>query len=190
MVNTLSPEYEKQIKKLHSESNWGNSGATWFHEIQRTVKGFGHPLATLEVDSILDYGCGKGTMKEVLEKYMFDGKIYEYDPGIEGKEKLPEEDIVDLVISTDVLEHIEPEYLDVVLEEIRAYSHKYAFLVIACKPAKAILPDGRNAHLIVEPPDWWLKKLREKFQGYSVFPLGDRPLHEKKKNLAVWIIKR
>jgi hypothetical protein len=30
---------------------------------------------------------------------------------------------------------------------------------IACYPAKKHLPDGRNAHLIVESPDWWRKQL-------------------------------
>jgi hypothetical protein len=30
---------------------------------------------------------------------------------------------------------------------------------IACYPAKKYLPDGRNAHLIVELPEWWRKQL-------------------------------
>jgi hypothetical protein len=30
---------------------------------------------------------------------------------------------------------------------------------IACYPAKKHLPDGRNAHLIVESPAWWREQL-------------------------------
>ena len=30
---------------------------------------------------------------------------------------------------------------------------------IACYPAKKQLPDGRNAHLIVEKPEWWREQL-------------------------------
>ena len=39
------------------------------------------------------------------------------------------------------------------------YFTKSAWLIIACYPAKKILPDGRNAHLIVENPTWWLDKI-------------------------------
>jgi hypothetical protein len=31
-------------------------------------------------------------------------------------------------------------------------------------PAKKILPDGRNAHLIQQPPSWWLPKFMERFE--------------------------
>jgi hypothetical protein len=30
-----------------------------------------------------------------------------------------------------------------------------------------VLPDGRNAHLIQEPPEWWLPKLLERFDLYT-----------------------
>ena len=36
--------------------------------------------------------------------------------------------------------------------------------VIATGPAKKILDDGRNAHLIQEGPDWWLPKLMQRFE--------------------------
>jgi len=33
------------------------------------------------------------------------------------------------------------------------------FFRIACYHAKKHLPDGRNAHLIVESPEWWRDKI-------------------------------
>ena len=32
--------------------------------------------------------------------------------------------------------------------------------LVACHPAKKYLSDGRNAHLIVENPEWWKCKLQ------------------------------
>jgi hypothetical protein len=36
-------------------------------------------------------------------------------------------------------------------------------LVISLIPAKKTLPDGRNAHLILEKPHWWKDKLANYF---------------------------
>ena len=36
-------------------------------------------------------------------------------------------------------------------------------LVISLVPAKKTLPDGRNAHLILQTPDWWRDKLSSYF---------------------------
>ena len=60
---------------------------------------------------------------------------------------------------TDVLEHIEPDCVDMVIEDIFRLTKRAAFLVIANRPALRALPDGRNAHLIQEGPEWWLPKL-------------------------------
>jgi hypothetical protein len=35
--------------------------------------------------------------------------------------------------------------------------------VISLVPAKKTLPDGRNAHLILQTPDWWRDKLSSYF---------------------------
>jgi hypothetical protein len=32
--------------------------------------------------------------------------------------------------------------------------------LIACHPAKKGLSDGRNAHLIIEQPEWWKQKIQ------------------------------
>ena len=45
---------------------------------------------------------------------------------------------------------------------------KYQYHLIACHPAKKKLRDGRNAHLIIEQPNWWRNKL-EKYNWSFVF---------------------
>jgi hypothetical protein len=45
---------------------------------------------------------------------------------------------------------------------------KSAWLIVACYPAKKILPDGRNAHLSVHEPDWWIEKIKETFSNTTI----------------------
>jgi len=42
------------------------------------------------------------------------------------------------------------------------------WLRIDTRPAKKILAGGRNAHFILESPDWWRKKVAEFFDGEIV----------------------
>mgnify|MGYP007000267248 len=66
---------------------------------------------------------------------------------------LPEK--TDLVYSSDVLEHIEVDQLETVIDKLYSIANKYQYHLIACHPAKKRLSDGRNAHLIIEKPEWW-----------------------------------
>jgi hypothetical protein len=64
-----------------------------------------------------------------------------------------------MVCCIDVLEHIEPEYLDNVLDHLATLTEAVALLSIHTGPAVKTLTDGRNAHLTQQPMDWWLPKL-------------------------------
>lgn len=149
-VNDLiSPEYCELQKQLHTSQVYGVSG-------YRRVDDVLAMMAEFKATSVLDYGCGKGIIKSCLGDV-----IREYDPAVEGKDGPPEE--ADIVVCTDVLEHIEPEKLDNVLEHIRTLARKAVFVNISTAPAKKILADGRNAHLIVEDADWWRERLAVRF---------------------------
>jgi hypothetical protein len=107
--------------------------------------------------SILDYGCGGAALSRYLSLPIFNFDIcrpeYAHEPPA-----------ADLVVCFDVLEHVEPEYLDEVIRHIKSKTRKVAHFVIANVPDETkLLPDGRNPHLIVEPPNWWYAKLREHF---------------------------
>jgi hypothetical protein len=145
----LSPEYREQLQFMHlcAERNWGSSGHAWAGR----VKALAHHV---QARSILDYGSGAGTLKPLL----FGFNVSEYDPGIPGKDNPPEP--ADLIVCTDVMEHIEPECLESVIAHIHQLTKRAAFFVIATREAHAILPDGRNAHLIVRRGKWWIKMLR------------------------------
>lgn len=149
----ISEAYRDLNAKLHDANpQYGVSGARWADEVMALC-------AQVNSTDILDYGCGKRTLaKQLPIKYV----VTNYDPAIPEYSQIPKPH--DIVVCTDVLEHIEPEYLDAVLDDIKRVTRKVAFLVVATRPAKKILDDGRNAHLIQQDYRWWLPKLLDRFE--------------------------
>lgn len=146
----ITAEYRKLNAALHASNQaYGTSGVKHAQEVVRL-------RARLNTHSVLDYGCGKGTLAAALPF-----PIWEYDPAIVGKDRAPV--ARDLVVCTDVLEHIEPELIDVVLADLARCTRKLGFFMIHIGPAMKVLADGRNAHLIQEPPEWWLGRLKTLF---------------------------
>lgn len=147
----ISPEYLKQNEMLH-ESNpyYGVSGSKYTAEVLKLAQELG-------TQDVLDYGCGKGTLAKSLPF-----SIKEYDPAIKEKSAVP--GVSDLVVCTDVLEHIEPDYIHNVLGDIARCTLKKAFFIIATGPAMKTLPDGRNTHLIQKDKTWWSEKILEHFK--------------------------
>jgi len=61
---------------------------------------------------------------------------------------------------TDVMEHIPPEQVDAVLQNIfRSANHVY--FQISCEKDHCGALIGEHLHLTVQPYEWWLKKLQE-----------------------------
>ena len=147
LQHLISDEYRAQNIQLHSsEKGFGGDG----HKSAAFIYNFAREIGAT---NILDYGCGVGTLKTRLREFGFDTFIGEYDPAISGKDILPKP--ADLVVCTDVLEHVEPEKIEEVIAHIYGLTVKGCYLNIAMRPAKRILPDGRNAHLIVEGENFW-----------------------------------
>lgn len=70
----------------------------------------------------------------------------------------------DLVVCSDVLEHIERECIVSVLLDLQSLTSKVLFIDVAMREAKKVLADGRNAHLIQESGSWWLTELIHFFE--------------------------
>lgn len=160
----ISPEYKKLNAQLHDDrDDYGSNG-------QRHADAVAHYAENYLCSSILDYGCGKGTLAKAMRE-RFNRDVAEYDPCIEGKDALPEP--ADLVVCTDVLEHIEPEMLDNVLNHLRDLTKNIGLFLVHTGPAKKILQDGRNAHLIQQHPHWWLQKIIYRWDLVSFTRLKD-----------------
>jgi SAM-dependent methyltransferase len=145
----ITEEYRGLNKQLHVDRpDYGAGTATGKH-----VPQIRDLASALHTDDILDYGCGKGHLARALSHMI----INEYDPAMEGKDAPPAP--AGLVVCLDVMEHVEPGCLDDVLDDLLRCTLKGIFLTVATRPAMKTLADGRNAHLIQEPPEWWLPKI-------------------------------
>ena len=150
MTELISLAYREMIRSVHQDgTQWGRGGYLYADDVTQLCK-------ELQAQSVLDYGCGMGTLAEKLRDSFV---VSEYDPGIPGKDELPAP--ADVVACTDVLEHVERECLEAVLQHIRILSKTACFAAICCRPADRILPDGQNAHLIVKNWKWWLERFNE-----------------------------
>jgi hypothetical protein len=154
----ISPEYLQQLEMLREDKpEWGpGAGHRHLLAYQSLCLKYGN------FSSVLDYGCGTGGFLDKLPCRDKRG----YDPAVAKYAKLPEP--AELVMSMDVLEHIEPELLDNVLSHIRACTLRFAYLHIHCAEAVAVLPDGRNAHICIMEPEEWHRKLEEYFPKVEV----------------------
>ena len=76
-------------------------------------------------------------------------RIQHYDPAIPDWADAPEP--CEMVACIDVLEHIEPELIGNVLDDLQRVTRSIGLFTMATMPAVKVLEDGRNAHLIVEP---------------------------------------
>lgn len=151
----ISEEYKKMNKELHGRNVfYGSNGAN----TAIVIKKFAEELGTKD---ILDYGCGKSTLSENLPY-----AIKQYDPAIDKYSALPQS--ADLVVCTDVLEHVEPECLEDVLAHLKSLAKKAIYLNISTQPAKKKLSDGRNAHICLHDARWWVNKIWEYFSIHSL----------------------
>lgn len=176
----MTDGYLQQQRLLHSAPRgFGGSGHRWAGVVAGLIEQY-------HVDSWLDYGCGQGTLHTAVQQqypevYGLLSTVREFDPAVSGKDKLPAERY-GLVTCTDVLEHVEEKFLDQVLKHIFALTEKLVFFNIALHPANKILPDGRNAHLIQRPAEWWVARIQRKRWRVE---RSDSPRPNKDLNLVV-----
>jgi cyclopropane fatty-acyl-phospholipid synthase-like methyltransferase len=169
----ISDNLKQVYKNIHNVTPFGKRS-----KFPKYLESF---IESVNPKSVLDFGCGKGRLLETIKERFPNIKVRGYDPANPDYENNIDDVFVDLLISSDVLEHVEPEYIDQTLDYLKTKS-KYIFHLIALSPAKLILPDGRNAHLIIESKEWWRDKfvkrdyniLNEHYIEYHKTPKGSK----------------
>lgn len=172
----LSDGYRKLLEQTHKESDyrWGQTARRNLYRIVAHIEESG-------CTNVLDYGSAGGSFeRELIRRGLLPHVSFlQYDPGYPDKahNNLPR----DFVLCSDVLEHVEPDQLENVLEDLYRCMRREGYFSIGCYPAEKELPDGRNAHLILEDPSWWIDKLEEWFtieKDYvTVNGAGGKTLH-------------
>ncbi len=157
-------EYIRQYTELHQSSDtFGTASRKIIDEISLMID-------HLKPSTVLDFGCGKGLLLKALKDRYPEIAFFGYDPAISGIDVLPV-DRADLVINSDVLEHIPEEMIPGVIEQISAISRN-AYFNLHHARSRAILPNGENAHCTVRPPEWYHALLKRHFD--TVVPLEGR----------------
>jgi 2-polyprenyl-3-methyl-5-hydroxy-6-metoxy-1,4-benzoquinol methylase len=148
-MNYITDNYKELNYQLHqTHPKYGVGGKRHYLSVCKLMKKY-------ECETVLDYGCGKATLSKML-------KCTNYDPCIPKYSSLPQKH--DLVVCTDVLEHIELHLLDNVLNHIKSLIIKVGYLVIATRPdSTKLLPDGSNPHQIIEDAEWWKQTINSYF---------------------------
>lgn len=153
MTELITPEYQEQLRIKHAKKPWGGGGKSWIPTLEKE-------LNIGEASLVLDYGCGRHTFKEEMAALHPDVEVHEYDPGVPGFDVLPalpqKGGVYDVVVCTDVMEHVEDQFTMATLVTIRDLTGSCVLFNIVTTPCSSTLPDGRNTHINLKPVSEWL----------------------------------
>ena len=157
-------DYIKQYELLYKiKKNYGKTSIKLYDMLKKIIN-------DLNISSVLDYGCGKSKLLDLIKKNS-KIKIFKYDPAIKKYSTLTKNK-TDLVICTDVLQHVPLYDLDRVLKEIKSKGI-YILFYIKCTNHKTKLPNGTYANCTVYDKKWWLEKLSTYFYNIKEIKISD-----------------
>jgi hypothetical protein len=164
----ISEEYRRAQQELHKNTGYGRASVDLAPAVAEVIR-------RDHIEELLDYGAGKGRLGEELEWLVpWPLTIHHYDPAIPQWSASPEPSA--FVTCIDVLEHIEPHLLPNVLDDLMRVTAETGYFTVATGPAMKLLADGRNAHLIQQPSNWWLPQFLARFEllQFAHAPYGFR----------------
>lgn len=162
----ITEDYRQTQKDLHQDPNYGTASVQYAPLVAKIINQY-------QVQELLDYGAGKlRLLKTIAEKRLVEHQFryVPYEPADDRYSDRPRP--CEMVTCIDVLEHIEPDLLDNVLDDLKRITGEIGFFTVHCGPAVKHLPDGRNAHLTQEPMAWWLPKFTARFELQTVQKTG------------------
>ena len=172
MADVISDSSRKANKELHEKFENFGSRPDAGGVLGRLPIAVDKLANDYSVKSILDYGTGKGNVVKMLRETVSNNiQVDGYDPAVDEWALKPSSKY-DIITCLDVLEHVELSSLDAVLTDINNLTKKFCFLFIDLQPAVKTLSDGRNAHVLLAPPDWWISKISTHFQCQISFPIN------------------
>ena len=163
-LHETNPDYGKASEYINKNSM--KFGLTIPAAVNASIKQFG-------ISSFLDHGTGKGGLVQILENTFKERlDVAGFDPAVEEYRKKPDKKY-DIVTSIDVLEHIGIKEIDKTLEDIHRLTDKCFFFCIDLVPASKKIKDGRNAHFLIAPSEWWLQKIKQHFDVITCVEVGE-----------------
>ncbi|MFZ1083735.1 MAG: class I SAM-dependent methyltransferase [Terracidiphilus sp.] len=115
-------------------------------------------LTQFRIHTLLDYGCGGSDYEAAgfdeqlsAREYFRLSKVFRYEPA----RNLDQRRKVDAVLCFDVLEHLFVADVARTVRELFSLANHLLIVNAACYSARALLPNGENAHVTVRTPQWW-----------------------------------
>jgi hypothetical protein len=118
----------------------------------------------VDAKSMLDWGCGRGDAYRSPNKLHHQlgisrKDVFLYDPSFPQHDRKPTGKY-DLVLCSDVLEHIVEADVDVFIDTLFSHAKKAVWASVCTRPAKKFFSDGvTNLHCTIKPHEWWQRRM-------------------------------
>lgn len=144
---TVVTDYYRSLLEIeHQKGIWGVISIQKAPHIAKMMKQY-------QLNEILDYGAGAGNLAKTLVEIMPEAIVHQYEPGRPELSNSPSP--CDMVACIDVIEHVEPDCLEAVLNDLERVIQRYAFINISTRKASRVLSNGWNAHICLKDPNEW-----------------------------------
>ncbi len=187
-MQKYSQEYKwliEEYKNLHEKGTNKMSASQTFKgtSLQKWIFTIRNIIIKHKIKSLIDFGCGKAIryidICKITDKTTGQKKIYKnvadywgirdyvlYDPGVTAFSKFPNSQ-KDLVICTDVMEHIPAQDTIKLLTEIYELANKAVFFAIEINNvSNKKLSDGRDVHINLKTKEEWNKIFQNIFKKF------------------------
>lgn len=151
MTGDLAKDYDERFYAMH---------VPWKGEYDSMAELIANELPH---GSVVDFGCGNGYLVEALTRmgkqtHGIDGSpnVLKYNPSIEVADITKPLDVAqrDLVICTEVAEHVEEQFADVLVDNLCRAAGNYIFF------SAAVAGHGGHLHVNEQPREYWLVKFQ------------------------------
>ena len=176
-------------RELHAADN--SYGLAIAYKMRNSLKGrleipsaVNNSARFRNVRSMLDYGTGQGGLISLLKESdsTIDIDVQGFDPAVKEFSRRPDRSF-DIVTCIDVLEHVDRDKIGDSIKDMSSLLNGFLFFAIDLLPAKKTLSDGRNAHIMLAPADWWSQQISAQFSFTRFVQVGETssglrsPLH-------------
>lgn len=179
-MKKLTNEQQLELDKYIDVYTRGTTSTPGVYGHNNWGKGCYDYIKTLNIQSLLDVGCGKGVfvndMVNIfnipivhaldiasvrLNKHIENDKINWIDSQAHDIPLM--DSSVEYITSFDCLEHVLENDVDSIVEEFYRVCTKGLLLHIAYRQASERAMTGEVLHMTVHPESWWIEKFSKKF---------------------------